>query len=241
MFFTNFSEMIKKFTDYDELPSTIILELCKEKYPEILGSVADQQQNNPNFQHQMLTTHLAATTDIVINSYIPYGIKNELIIAALLYRTGEPDVCRREYSQVYGKEINIFKGYTDFSHAKAKQILSEDGSIGKIFINDILTIIDHYEDFENYYTQDDFECMNWLSENTDNIMITQNTVSEVINQYDKLVTPHQWMGITFLMEADARAQAQFTRSHSGVIINSRLQKIDRAIQIRYEIAKHFNL
>lgn len=241
MFFTNFSEMIKKFTEYEELPSTIILELCKEKYPVILGSVVKQQQNNPNFQHQMLTTHLAATTDIVLSSYIPYGIKNELVLAAMLYRTGEPDVCRREYSQVYGKEINIFKGYTDFSHAKAKQILDEDGSVGKIFINDILTIIDHYEDFENYYTQDDFECMNWLSENTDNIMITQNTVSEIINQYDKLVTPHQWMGITFLMEADARAQAQFTKSHNGVIVDSRLQKVDRAIQIRYEIAKHFNL
>lgn len=240
MYFKNFRDMISKFTSHVELSGTIILELCKE-YPTILGSVVDQEQNNPNFKYSRLTTHIAATADNILNSYIPYGIKNELIIAAMLYRTGEPDVCKREYSQVFGKEINTFEGYTDFSHAKAKQVLDRDGSIGKIFINDILVIIDHYEDFSNYYTEDDFECMNWLTETTDNKLINQNSISDIINKYDKFFTPHQWMGITFLMEADARAQAQFTRSHSGIVVDSRLQKIDRALQIRYEIAKYFNL
>ena len=240
MFFKNIREMVSKFTSHVELSGTIVLELCKE-YPSILGSVIDQQQNNPNFKHSRLTTHIADTADNILNSYIPYGIKNELVVAAMLYRTGEPDVCKREYSQVFGKEINVFEGYTDFSHAKAKQVLDRDGSIGKIFINDILAIIDHYEDFENYYTSDDFDTMNWLSETTDNKLINQDSISDVINKFYKFVTPHQWMGITFLMEADARAQAQFTKSHSGIVVDSRLQKVDRALQIRYEIAKHFNL
>lgn len=240
MFFKNIREMVSKFTNHVELSSALILELRKE-YPSILGSIVNQEQNNPNFQHEKLMTHIAATADNVLNSYIPYGIKNELVTAALLYRTGEPDVCKREYSQVFGKEINVFEGYTDFSHAKAKQILDRDGSIGKIFINDILAIIDHYEDFENYYTSDDFDAMNWLSETTDNKLINQDSISGVINKFYNFVTPHQWMGITFLMEADARAQAQFTKSHSGIVVDSRLQKVDRALQIRYEIAKHFNL
>ena len=240
MYFKNIRDMISKFTNHVELSGTIVFELCKE-YPSILGSVVDQEQGNPHFKYSRLTTHIAATADNILNSYIPYGIKNELIAAALLYRTGEPDVCKKEYSLVFGKEINVFEGYTDFSHAKAKQILDRDGSIGKIFINDILAIIDHYEDFENYYTEDDFDTMNWLSETTDNKLINQDSISGVIKKYYKFVTPHQWMGITFLMEADARAQAQFTKSHSGMIVDSRLQKVDRALQIRYEIAKHFNL
>lgn len=241
MFFKNFDQMIKDFINLEELPSTIILELCNEKYPDILGSVSKQRQDNPNFQHQMLTTHLAATTDIVINSYIPFGIKNELVLAAMLYRIGEPEVTKREYSQIYGKEINIFTGYTDFSHAKAKCLLQKDGSIGNIFAKDILSIIDHYNEFSRFYTDDDFNSMSWLSEDTDNQLITQNTIKEVIEEYGELVTSRQWMGVTFLMEADARAQAQFTRSHSGILVDSRLQKVDRALQIRYEIAKYFHL
>ena len=206
------------------------LELLYVMNPELI-KIKGCDQDNP-YHRLNLWEHLIATTNNILElenfKYFGQKTKSILVIAALLHDVGKPDVKATKYVERYGREIDTFYGHAAVSEKIAREILTRDNSFNYNEISMITFLVKHHDAFSNFRN----DKKNYTSITRKNVLKSLTRTADTISAQNYNFLIDRQKALTYLAEADIKAQALIVRDKDNNIVDTMGDKLGRIRAIR---------